>query len=210
MKYGTLTLVAALALVAAAPPPPPPPLPLPTSSPAPSISTAPTDAPSASPTPSAAPPTSTYPSVDIFGNGKTTNAKPKATPSPPPDDRKGLDGVWEVAIQPMGSDAVYEHFMLKQTGQALAGTYLTQDKKKYPLTGAIDGTQVRLVVALPDGSTYVIEGKLEGTTDMLGMMTNAKGTTPFTAAYRAKEKWFDNINASPGGLGGGGGGYPPK
>ncbi len=88
------------------------------------------------------------------------------------------------------------------------GTYLTQDKKLYPLSGAIDGTQVRIVVTQTDGSTIILEGRLDGTTDMVGILTNVKGRTPFTAAYRPKEKWIDNVNASPGGLGGGG--IPPR
>ena len=212
MKYGTLILAAAVTLVAAAPPPPPP-TPAPstnaTASPAPLSSDAPAS-PDAGASASPAPATNALPSVDIFGNGKTIGTpKPKGSPTPPPNDRKGLDGVWEVAIQPMNGDPFYEHLFIKQTGQALAGTYLTQDKKKFPLAGAIDGTQIRIVATLPDGSTIVLEGKVDGTTDMVGMLTNAKGRTPFTAAYRPKEKWIDNVNAQPGGLGGSGG-YPPR
>jgi hypothetical protein len=154
------------------------------------------------------PSSSSLPNIDIFGNEKKSTPKPKGSPTPPPSDRKGLDGVWEVAIQPIGADATYEHLLLKQTGQALAGSYLTKDKKRYPLAGALDGTQIRLVVTLSDGSTMILEGKVDGTTDMVGMLTNAKGQTPFTAAYRPKEKWMDNINASPGGMGGGG--IPPR
>ena len=117
--------------------------------------------------------------------------------------------MWEVAIQPVGTDTFYEHFNLKQTGQAVVGTYLTQDKKLYPLSGAIDGTLLRIVVTLTDGSTLILEGRLDGTTDMVGILTNLKGRTPFTAAYRPKEKWIDNLNATPaGGLGGGG--IPPR
>ncbi len=140
------------------------------------------------------------------GKGK---AEPSATPSPPPDDRKGLDGVWELQIQ-RGGNTEYEHFDLKQTGTALTGIYLTQDKKKYPLAGSVDGHNVRLVVSLADGSTIVLEGRTDGTTDMLGMLTDPKERVPFTAAYRPKEKWSDNLNAQPGGLGSpSGSGYPP-
>lgn len=203
-------MAAAVTLVAVAPPPPPPPSPstATTASPAPLASVAPAS-PDAGASATPAPATTALPSVDIFGNGKTMKTpKPSGSPTPKPDDRKGLDGVWEIAIQPMGADAIYEHLFIKQTGLALAGTYLTQDKKKYPLAGALDGTQVRMVVTLPDGSTIVLEGRVDGTTDMVGMLTNAKGRTPFTAAYRPKEKWLDNVNASPGGLGGGA--YPPR
>ena len=64
-----------------------------------------------------------------------------------------------------------------------------------------------------------MEGRLDGTTDMIGMLTTPKEQVPFTAAYRPKEKWIENVNPAPGrrgGTGGGGasggpGGYtPPK
>jgi hypothetical protein len=137
-------------------------------------------------------------------------ASASATPSPPPDDRKGLDGVWELQIQ-RDANIEYEHFNIKQSGSAITGTYLTQDKKKYPLAGSVDGRNVRIVVSLADGSTILLEGRVDGTTDMLGMLTDSKEHVPFTAAYRAKEKWTDNVNAQPGGLGApGGSGYPPR
>lgn len=149
----------------------------------------------------------------MFGPPKpASSASPNAnaTPSPPPDDRKGLDGVWELQIQ-RGADTQYEHFNIKQTGSAITGTYLTQDKKKFPLAGSIDGHNVRIVVSLADGSTILLEGRVDGTTDMLGMLTDAQEHVPFTAAYRPKEKWTDNVNAQPGGLGSpGGSGYPPR
>ena len=46
---------------------------------------------------------------------------------------------------------------------------------------------------------------------MLGMFTDAAERVPFTAAYRPKESWLENINATPGGMGGssGGPGGPP-
>ena len=67
---------------------------------------------------------------------------------------------------------------------------------------------MRLVVSRPDGTTILLEAQVTGTTDMLGMFTDSKERVPFTAAYRAKEKFIDNINAGPGGLGGRGGGGP--
>ena len=110
-----------------------------------------------------------------------------------------------------GADTEYEHFNLKQDGSTIMGTYLTQDKKKYPIAGTLDGSNIRLVVSLPDGTTILLAGRVDNTTDMLGMYTNAKESVPFTAAYRPKEKWIENINATPGGLGGNGspGGYLP-
>jgi hypothetical protein len=143
-------------------------------------------------------------------NGIKTSPVPKgnATPTPPPaDNRKGVEGVWEVQIQ-RGENTQYTHFSLRQTGTALTGTYLDGAGKKFPLAGSLDGQTFRIVVSLPDGSTVLMEGRLDGTTDMLGMLTDAKERVPFTAAYRPKEKWFDNINAAPGGMGGGGYGPP--
>jgi hypothetical protein len=129
-----------------------------------------------------------------------------ATPSPPPNARQGLDGVWEVEIQPPLKNVVYRHFKLVQTGTQLSGEYLDKGGKKYPLSGTLDGTNVRIVVQRPDGSTILLAGTVDGTTDMLGMLTDAKENVPFTASYRPKEKWTENVNAAPGGLGGVGGG----
>jgi hypothetical protein len=49
---------------------------------------------------------------------------------------------------------------------------------------------------------------------MVGKITTPQEEEYFTASWRPKEKWIENINASPGGLGGGGqggtgGGYGP-
>lgn len=114
--------------------------------------------------------------------------------------------MWEVQIQ-RGAKTSYEHMNLVQKGTTLTGTYLTQDKKKYPITGSLDDqSNVRLVVSLPDGTTILLDGRVDGTTDMLGMFTDAQERVPFTAAYRPKENWLENVNASPGGLGTGTGG----
>jgi len=204
VKYPALLLGAAIVLIAADPTPSPPPPPV-LASPAASAT------PAVSPTPggSAEPPSiqtllgqTPKPSAAPKGGG------PKGTPSPIPDERKGLDGVWEVQIQ-RGDVTQYEHFNIKQTGTTLTGIYLTTDKKKYPIAGSLDGQSVRLVVTLTDGTTILLEARVDGTTDMLGMFTDAKERVPFTAAYRPKEKWIDNLNASPGGLGGSGGYQPP-
>lgn len=134
--------------------------------------------------------------------------KHSATPSPPPNARKGLDGVWEVQIQHLnGTD--YTHFAIKQEGDALNGTYLDAHGKKYPLVGTVDGQAVRLIVTMPNGTTILMEGKLDGTTDMVGMFTMPDTQVPFTASYRAKEKWIENVNPSPGGIPSQGGYTPP-
>jgi hypothetical protein len=210
VKYPVL-LFAALALLAAAPSPPPP-TPPPTPPPLTNTQASPAASPDAStPSSTASPDTPSASSLDSIFGGNAANGKGKhpagATPSPPPDARKGLDGVWEVQIQ-RGPKTEYEHMNLIQTGQNLTGTFLTKDNKKYPVTGSLDGqNNVRLVVSLADGTTVLLEARLDGTTDMLGMYTNAQERVPFTAAYRPKEKWIDNVNATPGGLGGGSG--PP-
>lgn len=111
-----------------------------------------------------------------------------------------------------GSKTDYAHFKLDQTGTTLSGTYLNSDGKRFPMAGSIEDQAVRLVVSMPDGTTLLMQARLDGTTDMVGLLTSAQEQVPFTAAYRPKEKWIDNLNASPGGMGGlgsGGGGYPP-
>jgi len=175
-------------LAAATPPPTPPPITGAPVTPQPEVTFAPPGGPSLGPT---------APTPGI-----------SATPSPPPNARKGLDGVWEVEIQhPNATD--YTHLQISQQGDALTGAYLDAKGKKFPLAGSVDGQSVRLIVSLPNGTTLLLEGKLDGTTDMIGILTSADGQLPFTAAYRAKEKWIENVNPSPGGVGGSGGGYTP-
>lgn len=129
-------------------------------------------------------------------------ASPKPSPTPPKDNRVGYEGVWEVQIQ-HGDQTSYTHFALKQQQNALTGVYMDAQNKKYPLAGSVDGTHLRIVVSMPDGSTQVFDGKVDGTTDMIGTLTSGNDHTYFTAAYRPKENWMENINAAPGGLGGG-------
>jgi hypothetical protein len=204
VKYPVLIL-AGVMLVAAAPPPPTPlPSPPPLAQPTPAVSPgatftvppAPTGLPSATPTPS----------LDTIMGGNRNGKGPhaKGTPTPPPPTRTGLDGVWEIQIQ-RGPKTQYVHMKLDQTGDMLTGYYLNDQNKKYPIAGALDGQHnVRLVVSRPDGTTILLDGRVDGTTDMIGMFTDSKERVPFTAAYRPKEKYIDNINAAPGGFGGGG------
>jgi hypothetical protein len=179
--------------IAATPPPTPPP-----------IGGTPATPAAAPATP--APTASLYPAPEVAPSGMP---RYKPTPSPPPNARKGLDGVWEVAIQhPAATD--YTHFAIKQDGDALNGTYLDARGKKFPLVGTVDGQNVRLIVTMPNGTTILMEARLDGTTDMIGMLTLSDAQVPFTASYRAKEKWIENVNPSPGGIPSqGGGGYTP-
>jgi hypothetical protein len=178
------------AAVAATPPPTPPPIGTP-ATPAPNASLYP--APFATPTPTPAP-------ADMPLH--------KRPPSPPPNPRKGLDGVWEVAIQhPNTTD--YTHFKITEDGDALNGTYLDARGKRFPLVGTVDGQNVRLIVTMPNGTTILMEAKLDGTTDMVGVMTLSDAQIPFTASYRAKEKWIENVSPSAGGLPSSNGTYTP-
>ena len=180
-------------IAAAATPPPTPPV-LATFTPAPDVTQPPV-----TPTPAA----TTYPL------GKQPRTRP--TPAPPKDLRKGLEGVWEVALQaPSLPAAIYTHFKLKQDQNALTGVYLDNAGKQFALAGAIDGKTVRVVVTLADGTTLVFNATVDGTTDMLGTMTDGKGTMMyFTAAYRPKENFLDNLSPAPSLGGMGSGGAPP-
>lgn len=181
---------AARPAAAATPPPTPPPIGTPVS-----------------PQPNA----TVFPAPTVTPSGLPTivpTRKPYATPSPPPNARKGLDGVWEVQIQ-RTNETDYTHFAVKQQGDALNGTYLDAHGKKYPLVGTVEGQAVRLIVTMANGTTILMEGKLDGTTDMVGMLTMPDAQVPFTASYRAKAKWIDNVSPSPGGISQPGGYTPP-
>jgi hypothetical protein len=171
----TLPLYAPAQPQAAATPPPPPP--------SPAASAAPQLTPSlASPKPSGT-----------------------ATPAPPKDEdanRVGISGVWEVAIQ-QPDKVVYTHFKLTQKGTVLTGQYLDTDGKKFPLTGSIDGKNVRVVVSLPNGTALVFNGTEDGGLDMMGTLETSKDVIGFTAAYRPKYKWIDNLAPGTGGMGSG-------
>ncbi len=100
------------------------------------------------------------------------------------------------------SQPEYVHFNLKQTGTTLTGSYLDKAGKSYPLSGTVDGQHFRMIVTLPNGTSALMEGRLDGTSDMVGKLTTPTEEAYFTASWRPKEKWIENINASPGGLGG--------
>jgi hypothetical protein len=180
MLFAAASPTARLTAVAATPPPTPPPINQPQAQPA---------------TPGPAASVITLPSM----TPSPAPVKTKPTPTPPPNARKGLDGVWEVQIQHTNTTD-YTHFKLTQEGDALTGTYLDAAGKKYPLAGSVDGQAVRLIVSMPNGTTLLLEGRLDGTTDMVGVLTMPNGQVPFTASYRAKTKFIDNINPSPGGI----------
>jgi hypothetical protein len=203
---GAAALAASLAALPAAAPAPvsaatPPPTPPPITQPA-----------AATPTPIPIPT-----GYGLPGNFTAPSAHPSSTPSPGPNDRKGIEGAWELEVQ-RGSSTTYEHIVIKQSGTSINGTFLDPKGKRFPLVGTVEGQSIRMIVTLPDGTTMLLEGRLEGTTDILGMLTTAQEQVPFTAAYRPKEKFIDNISPAAGGMGGapggaggggGGGGYTP-
>lgn len=139
---------------------------------------------------------------------------PSGSPSAPPDDgRKGLEGVWEVVIQRMNDDPLYDHIKLTQKENVLTGVFLDNQNhnKQYPLAGSVDGNNIHLVVTKDDGTTMTFNGTVDGTTDMIGMMQRGTETIAFTAAYRPKYKFIDSIapgTGMPGTGGTGGGSYP--
>jgi len=169
------------------------------------------------PTPSPTPAASPVPMKQVA----KPVAKPvlRPTPKPPPPRRIGISGVWEIQIQ-YPNKTIYAHFSMHQHGDALEGTYLSPAGKKARLAGSVSGENMVVVVTLPDGKVMRFESQLNGTTDMVGMLTKADGKrVVFTASYRPKEKFFDSLSPVPGGLGGvgtgtgggigGGGGYNP-
>ncbi len=160
----------------------------------------PTVAPTPVPPPGALPsPAGNTATITLHGKAKATPAPPKD----PEDNRVGLTGVWEIALQKTDG-VVYTHFKLAQSGNTLTGQYLDESGKKFPLAGTIDGKNVRLVVTLADGKALIFNGAQENNTDMVGTLSTAKEIVGFTAGYRPKYKWIDNI--APGGSGGLGGG----
>lgn len=148
------------------PPPPPPPLPRETSP-----VTVPITPPKALPSVSAQPATTSSPSAASREN------------------RKSLDGVWEVQVQ-RREDTSYSHFYLVQQANKLTGTYL-QEGKVFPLAGTLDGNEIRIVVTRADGATVSFSGTVDGKTDIVGMMQTGSDNVPFTAAYRPKVKLLE-------------------
>lgn len=151
----------------------------------------PIEAPGALPTPNG----STATLTQTFGG------KAKPTPAPPvqKSNRVGISGVWEVQIQ-RSSGTTYTHFKIDQNGDLLTGQYLDKNGKRYPIEGSLDGKVVHLVVSLPNGKSMTFSGTQDGGTDMLGMVKMATDAVGFTASYRPKYKWIDNLNATPGGM----------
>lgn len=149
------------------------------------------------------PPAATLPSPQPTASASIKLGTPKATPAPPKEvtvQRIGISGVWEIQIQ-RTTGVTYTHFKITQKDNVLTGEYLDTDGKKFPLFGSIDGKNVRVVVSLPNGGTLVFVGTHDAFTDMIGMLAMSSDSIPFTAAYRPKYNWLDNLSPGAGGMG---------
>jgi hypothetical protein len=154
----------------------------------------------AQPTPQASATVSPTPTASPTSTFALPTPKTSATPAPPKDTdekRVGISGVWEVQIQ-QSANTVYTHFKIDENGSALIGQYLDTNGKRYPIAGSLNGKDVHLVVNMSDGTALVFDGTVEGGMDMAGTITTSKDIVGFTAAYRPKYKWLDNLSPNPG------------
>jgi hypothetical protein len=191
--------------------PPPPPVPAASSSPLVSSSAQPAPLPSdqavpttpgTTPTPTPQPftspsePPGASPSPE--GRGRrgrrgegSASPGPSPTETPEPPQFSTLDGVWEVALQPLtGARAVYSHLYITQSGNSLTGTWKRDGKTPaLPFTGTFDGRLFKLTVT--DGTaTRLLSGYEENYSDMVGLLSDGDPQhpgTPFTAAHRKRE-----------------------
>jgi hypothetical protein len=213
IAFGTSTVSFAQPAPTAQGTPPPPPVPNATSSPLISTSPEPTALPSGlappsspgmTPTPAAAPvevPTaeasaSASPSPEGRGRrGRHGGAEPSpgASPSdtPEPPQFSTLDGVWEVALQPLtGARTKYSHLYITQSGNTLTGTWRRDAKTALPFTGTFDGRLFKITVTNGD-ATELLSGYEENYMDMVGLYTDGDPKhpgTPFTAGHRQRER----------------------
>ena len=195
--------------------PPPPPVPAASSSALISTSPEPTAPPSGAPvpnspamtptptpepftSPSASPEASTGPTPEGRGRGRGRRGaggepSPAASPSdtPEPPQFSTLDGVWEVALQPLtGARTIYSHLYITQTGNTLTGTWRRDSKTTLPFTGTFDGRLFKISVTA-GSATLLLSGYEENYMDMVGLFTDGDpqhAGTPFTAAHRKREK----------------------
>jgi hypothetical protein len=186
--------------------PPPPPVPNATASPLVSSSSEPTGMPSsdASPamtptpvpfsSPSAPPSATPSPEGRHRGGHRPGSPSPEPSPSdtPEPPQFSTLDGVWEVAMQPLnGGRTIYSHLYVTQNGNTLTGTWRRTAKGgAMPFTGTFDGRLFKLTVTA-GASTEQLSGYEENYMDIVGLYTDGDpkhAGTPFTAAHRKREK----------------------
>jgi len=190
--------------------PPPPPVPGATSSPLVSSSAVPTALPSSEPAPVSPVMTPTPPPGPLAspgdqpsespspegrrrghrGGGEAASPGPSPTDTPEPPQFSTLDGVWEVALQPLsGGRAVYSHLYITQAGNTITGTWRRDSKTVLPITGTFDGRLFK-ITATDGTATQLLSGYEENYSDMVGLITDgdsAHAGTPFTAAHRKRE-----------------------
>jgi hypothetical protein len=202
IAFGTSAVSFAQTAPGAAGTPPPPPVPGATSSPL--VSTSPEPAvPGTTPTPVpfASPAESPAESPSPAGRGRrgrrgagegaSPGPNPSPTETPEPPQFSTLDGVWEVALQPLsGARTVYSHLYITQAGNTLTGTWRRDSKTVLPFTGTFDGRVFKLTVT--DGTvTRQLSGYEENYSDMVGLLSDGDSShagTPFTAAHRKRER----------------------
>jgi len=107
---------------------------------------------------------------------------PEATPTSPAFTT--LDGTWEVQVQ-RGARTSYEHFTLKQAGNAVTGTWNVDKKTALPLSGSYDGHDFKFTAHGP-GGPVALSGYVDDASDMVGAYPEGKGLTAFTATHRKK------------------------
>ena len=169
------------------PPPTPPP---PGGGPTPSILIG-------TPVPAYTPPTIVTPTPAPSPGGRRHRPEPSpsasASETPEPPQFSTMDGVWEVAVQPVGQRTIYSHLYLTQKADQLSGTWVRNGKEKIPFTGTFDGRLFKLT-AVAGSVTYTLNGYVENFSDMVGLLTanppptaDARGVG-FTAAHRKASK----------------------
>ncbi len=183
------------------PPPPPAPNSGPTSGPLIAPSTPPTALPSSEAPPTSTPATATPAAAESNApapggrrgrrGGSEASPGPSPTDTPEPPQFSTLDGVWEIAFQPLtGARTSYSHLYVTQSGNDLKGTWRRDGKTIIPFTGTFDGRLLKLTAT--DGkSTFTFSGYEENYMDMVGMFSDgdpAHPGTPFTGAHRKRER----------------------
>ncbi|MBC5809847.1 MAG: hypothetical protein GIW95_03185 [Candidatus Eremiobacteraeota bacterium] len=173
---------------AQAPPPPPRPNPSATSLPTSIPLAVPADVPVSTPAPS--PTTAPAPAPRRGRRGAPAGSptpKGAATPEPSPTPTSPafatLDGTWEVQVQ-YTDRTTYSYFNIAQKGNDLSGTWKFEGKL-YPFDGSYDGRLIKMTANLPQGPV-VLQGYVEGASDMVGLANFSKGDPiAFTAEHRA-------------------------
>jgi hypothetical protein len=119
------------------------------------------------------------------------SGSPSETPEPP--QFQTMDGVWEVAMQPLDASlhVKYSHIYMTQKSDQLSGTWVRADKDVLEFTGTFDGRLFKMALKDKAGNSYTMSGYAENFADMVGLFLTSdpkdKGI-PFTAAHRKREK----------------------